>query len=386
MIELNASYAESANLANFKPFSERKGLDRSLLETKKQVQLWERRIQTLNSGFVTEFHTYRVAFLTWNVASAKPTSEVLGEISRAFRMRGTPSDMVFVVLQEIDMSVVSVVAGSTRVRGQWRHTLVAAISHQKEPYILAAETSLGGVYAALIIRKAAIPVATCRDVRCIRLGAHGFAANKGGIIFPVTIGAARLVFIGCHLSAHSENWEARNQEVRQLLSLINDKYDYAAIVGDLNYRIELSYEQCVELIREKKVAELISKDQLHITRGRSSDMNRLKEPVHKFMPTFKFDEDSDVYDTSAKKRVPSYTDRVLLARGRKRLCVGTSASIVTTAEGMDTPNFPGMPKCVDFFSGTSRFSDHRSVLCSYKFNIPVVNHDKLFKLTDFMNT
>ncbi|KAK2553249.1 Phosphatidylinositol polyphosphate 5-phosphatase type IV [Acropora cervicornis] len=35
------------------------------------------------------------------------------------------------------------------------------------------------------------------------------------------------------------------------------------------------------------------------------------EPPIKFLPTYKFDIQSDNYDSSSKNRVPSYTDRVL---------------------------------------------------------------------------
>jgi len=38
---------------------------------------------------------------------------------------------------------------------------------------------------------------------------------------------------------------------------------------------------------------------------------RLKEGKLNFKPTFKYDDDCDVYDTSKKLRVPSWTDRIL---------------------------------------------------------------------------
>ena len=37
------------------------------------------------------------------------------------------------------------------------------------------------------------------------------------------------------------------------------------------------------------------------------------EAERTFLPTYKFDKRSDVYDTSEKRRVPSWTDRVLVA-------------------------------------------------------------------------
>ena len=37
------------------------------------------------------------------------------------------------------------------------------------------------------------------------------------------------------------------------------------------------------------------------------------EAERAFPPTYKFDKRSDVYDTSEKRRVPSWTDRVLVA-------------------------------------------------------------------------
>ena len=40
---------------------------------------------------------------------------------------------------------------------------------------------------------------------------------------------------------------------------------------------------------------------------------RFHEAPINFRPTFKYDKESEVYDTSKKMRTPSYTDRVLFS-------------------------------------------------------------------------
>lgn len=351
-----------------------------IVSSNNHLDLWKDRIYSMNSGFVTEERDLRITFLTWNVASVHPKATVLNEISNAFTNGASKSDIIFIALQEIDMSVVSVVSGSSKkVKDQWSRIIHLAVIHQNGEYTIAAESNLGGVFAALIFRHNLLPAPVCGDLKQIRLGAHGFAANKGAIIFPFNVGAARFIFMGCHLTAGSgsDKLDERNQQLRQLMRLVGGNYDYLAIIGDLNYRIDLTYEKCIEYINTNNIKELLLRDQLRQSRKRDPNLNLLKEPNQTFMPTYKFDMDSDVYDTSQKHRVPSYTDRILLRRGRKRLAVGNIASPVYNISNKPTLNFPSMPVCVDFFRGTCKFSDHRSVLCAYKFKIPYVNEEKL---------
>ena len=59
-----------------------------------------------------------------------------------------------------------------------------------------------------------------------------------------------------------------------------------------------------------------------------------------FRPTFKFDKNSDTYDTSSKKRVPAWTDRILY--------------------------FPRGMSCLTYDADmTIRTSDHRPVYASF---------------------
>lgn len=74
---------------------------------------------------------------------------------------------------------------------------------------------------------------------------------------------------------------------------------------------------------------------------------RFEEGVIKFKPTFKYNEDSDVYDTSKKMRVPSWTDRILFK--------------------------PDNCKILYYNRRESRFSDHRPVLGIFECKVKKVN-------------
>lgn len=384
-----------------------------IIESAPHRKTWEKRIYSINSGYVTEPKTIRVTFMTWNVASVKPNPTVFNELLKAFHNGTEKSDIIFLALQEIDMGVVSVVSGTSKVKDMWSKVIHAVVEFKKGEYKVASEATLGGIYAAVIFRNRSEKVDDSKSekseilelveksennvveddfiqpvvggVKTLRMGAHGLAANKGAIIFPVTVGVARFVFMGCHLTAHQEAWEARNQQLHQLMKFVEGSYDYLAIIGDLNYRVDLSYEDCLAAINKNDVPFLLQKDQLSQSRLNDSVLNRLKEPVIPFLPTYKFDENSDVYDTSEKHRVPSYTDRVLIRRGRKRISIGDSnVDQKPIFNVMEKPkfNFPSMPKCADFRRGTCRFSDHRAVILAYKFTVPRVVDEKLDKLAN----
>lgn len=389
-----------------------------IIESAPHRKTWEKRIYSINSGFVSEPKELRITFLTWNVASVKPNPTVLEELLKAFHNGTGKSDIIFLALQEIDMGVVSVVSGTSKVKDKWSVVIHAVVDFKNGEYRVAAESTLGGIYAAVIVRNRKQSSDSTNSnkksdildlvdnngnenkedsddedfiepivggVKTLRMGAHGLAANKGAIIFPVTVGAARFIFMGCHLTAHQEAWEARNQQLLQLMKFVEGSYDYLVIIGDLNYRIDLSYEDCISLINKNDVPSLLEKDQLSLSRNNDPTLRLLKEPTIPFLPTYKFDENSDVYDTSEKHRVPSYTDRILIRRGRKRLSIGSNKDEPKPIFNViDKPvfNFPSMPKCTDFRRGLCRFSDHRAVICAYKFQVPRVVDEKLAKLAD----
>ena len=352
----------------------------SIAAKNQQRSLWEQNLMLLNSQYAAELKDLRFSVITWNVASVKPHPMVIDEINQAFQCGKEKADCVFIALQEIDMGVVSIVAGSTGVSDKWSKIVAEAVQRSVGAYEVIAEETLGGVFAAVIVRRDANPRLIVNHIKTVRLGVMGMAANKGAAIFYCNVGITRFVLIGCHLSPHTEHWQQRNDQIKQLLRTVAGQYDYLVFVGDLNYRITLSYEETLQLINQNQIGQLLSRDQLRISMANDRDIGTLKEPPLQFMPTYKFDKNSAIYDTSPKKRVPSWTDRILVKRAPKRLCIGTLQEPTLDVHQSPQYNFPQMPKCVAFRRGVCQFSDHRSVTLSYVFKIPVVNQDKLTKV------
>ena len=352
----------------------------SIAHKNQQRSIWENKVMLLNSQYAAELKDLRFSVITWNVASVKPHPMVIDEINQAFQCGKEKADCVFIALQEIDMGVVSIVAGSTGVSDKWSKIVAEAVQRGGGAYEVIAEETLGGVFAAVIVRRDAKPRLVVNHIKTVRLGVMGMAANKGAAIFYCNAGIARFVLIGCHLSPHTEHWQQRNDQIKQLLKTVAGQYDYLIFVGDLNYRITLSYDETLKLINSNQIGQLLGKDQLRITMANDKEIGTLKEPPLQFMPTYKFDKNSAVYDTSQKRRVPSWTDRILVKRAPKRLAIGTLQNLTLDVHQTPQYNFPQMPKCVAFRRGVCQFSDHRSVTLSYVFKIPIVNKDKLEKV------
>jgi hypothetical protein len=95
---------------------------------------------------------------------------------------------------------------------------------------------------------------------------------------------------------------------------IEKYHDCLVFMGDMNYRINGNRRVIDKLLDANMHEVLMSNDQLNGSFAHNKLPSFLVEsPVH-FRPTYKFNKDSDVYDTSAKKRIPSWTDRVLYTK------------------------------------------------------------------------
>jgi hypothetical protein len=90
------------------------------------------------------------------------------------------------------------------------------------------------------------------------------------------------------------------------------KTSIVIVVGDMNYRIDdLGYDKVLKCISQNDIQLLLKNDQLNKQRKKKIVFGNFEEGEITFLPSYKFDKDTDIYDTSEKRRVPSFCDRVL---------------------------------------------------------------------------
>lgn len=89
-------------------------------------------------------------------------------------------------------------------------------------------------------------------------------------------------------------------------------HDVVIILGDLNYRVDKPYRDAVALCADREVDELLEDDQLRKEmRHPLTPWKGFVDLRPTFLPTYRFDLGTSVYDTSPKQRIPAFTDRVL---------------------------------------------------------------------------
>jgi len=164
----------------------------------------------------------------------------------------------------------------------------------------------------------------------IPTGADGIYGNKGALAVSLLVYDNPFLFICAHFAAHESETEKRNQNYKEIMQQIQifsglpvmNSHSFIFFYGDLNYRIMSTYEDVKKASMAGRYEYLLSHDQLNKEKNLHKVFQGFSEPEIQFPPTYRFDKNSLIYDTSAKSRVPSYTDRILFySKSRKRLQV-----------------------------------------------------------------
>ncbi|KAE8675087.1 Type I inositol 1,4,5-trisphosphate 5-phosphatase CVP2 [Hibiscus syriacus] len=218
-------------------------------------------------------------------------------------------------------------------------------------YCLVASKQMVGIFLTVWVKSDLRDDVHNMKVSCVGRGLMGYLGNKGSISISMCLHQTNFCFICSHLSSGQKEGDElrRNSDVMEILrktrfprvhAMGDDnspqtilEHDRIIWLGDLNYRIALSYGLAKALVEMHNWKALLENDQLRIEQRRGRVFEGWSEGRIYFPPTYKYLNNSDRY--SGEKRTPAWCDRILwYGRGLYQL---------------------------SYVSGESKFSDHRPV-------------------------
>ncbi|XP_075522814.1 type IV inositol polyphosphate 5-phosphatase 3-like isoform X3 [Primulina tabacum] len=208
---------------------------------------------------------------------------------------------------------------------------------RRPPYVRILSKQMVGVFITIWVRRSMRRHIQNVSVSTVGVGVMGYIGNKGSISVSMSIYQTIFCFVCSHLTSGEREVDAvkRNADVLEIrrrtrfssifsVGFHKSIYDHELVhqflyqrviwLGDLNYRINLSYDQTRKLISQKNWSKLIESDQLckEFRKGRAFD--GWSEGTLNFAPTYKYELNSESYcgeDPRTGRRTPAWCDRIL---------------------------------------------------------------------------
>ncbi|XP_002662241.3 inositol polyphosphate 5-phosphatase K [Danio rerio] len=315
---------------------------------------------------------FRIHIVTWNVGSAMPPEDITNLLG--LNVGDGNTDMYIIGLQEVN-SMINKRLKDVLFTDQWSEVCMDALS--PFGYVLATSQRMQGMLLLVFAKYFHLPFLRGIQTQTTRTGLGGIWGNKGGVSARMTVFGHSICFLNCHLPAHMENTEQRMEDFESILQ--QQQFDGQAATGvldhdvvfwfgDLNFRIEDLEMQVVKgAIDNNKLSVLWEKDQLNIAKDSETVLEGFHEGPLKFPPTYKFDVGTDTYDTSGKKRMPAWTDRILW-RLRPMAQVSNSTSKRSSLSGLTS----GTRVSQHFYRSHMEYtvSDHKPVSSVFTLQFP----------------
>eukprot|EP00123_Amoebidium_parasiticum_P011235 comp20598_c0_seq1/m.26542 comp20598_c0_seq1/g.26542 ORF comp20598_c0_seq1/g.26542 comp20598_c0_seq1/m.26542 type:complete len:363 (-) comp20598_c0_seq1:113-1201(-) len=254
----------------------------------------------------------RIAATTWNVGAAAAPAK----ISQLAQL-GDEADVVVIGLQEVQNSAVGLFLDNGLVVDTWLATIAASLPERRQFVLIAVEHMVGLLLCLYVRSDLASHVSELGRamVPCGPLNAY----NKGAVSIRLRLGDHSLCIVNAHLAAHTHMASRRAVDYKHIVTSLRftevpeatlESHDYALVLGDLNYRVSVDYATAMDKIANGRHTDLLAHDQLLDAHKQKEVLSGFSEHTITFRPTFKFDVGTDTYDSSKKKRVPSWTDRI----------------------------------------------------------------------------
>ncbi|XP_073221708.1 type I inositol polyphosphate 5-phosphatase 4-like isoform X2 [Cicer arietinum] len=243
-------------------------------------------------------------------------------------------------------------------------------------YCLVASKQMVGVFLTVWVKSDIRDDVHNMKVSCVGRGLMGYLGNKGSISISMSLCQTSFCFVCSHLTSGQRDGDElrRNSDVMEILRKtrfpqVHDtsdadspqtilEHDRIIWLGDLNYRIALSYRGAKALVEMHDWKTLLKNDQLCIEKRQGRVFTGWSEGKIYFPPTYKYSNNSDSYagddrQSKQKRRTPAWCDRILwYGNGIQQL---------------------------SYVRGESRFSDHRSVCSIFLAEVESINSNQIRK-------
>lgn len=273
-------------------------------------------------------NTVNIVLITWNMSGNQPPAE-LNDLLLPEALLYVP-DIYAIALQEGVHGEMTELETRMQTTIGPSHVLLHCVSH-------------GVLCLAIFVRRDLIWFFSQPedDIYNTRPSSMNMIKTKGAVAISFQFFGTTFLFINSHLPAHEQNNKYRKEQYEKIISsldlprnlrplkprYISDdvtaRYDICFWIGDLNFRVERSYEEAISLLDQIKnspepnsFGSLLETDQLTKGMEEGSVFTGFSEVGDiNFPPTFKHIINQDEYDVDFQ-RVPSYTDRILFRSKR----------------------------------------------------------------------
>ncbi len=262
---------------------------------------------------------------TWNVGGKELKDGVmLFEWLYPNTKQGKTPDIYIIGLQEIvSLNAKNIVLLSNNSKVDFWRNLITKNLNEIDKYVMLKTSDLVGIYTMVFIKESLKENVRNIDNIINRTGLLGTMGNKGNCIMRFNYYDTSIAVACCHLAAGSSNINARIGEISDLINktftgkkeMKFKEHDIQFIFGDLNFRIDLDINACLQMIESGNIASLAIYDQLNKAKTVSTSLIDLEEGPLNFNPTYKYVVGTSEYDMK-KKRVPSWCDRILFKKNK----------------------------------------------------------------------
>ncbi|PVF99952.1 DNase I-like protein [Serendipita vermifera] len=255
---------------------------------------------------------------TWNL-NGRPSSESL--LPWLFPRPGEP-DIFAIGFQEIvPLTAQQILQTDPEQKRRWEYILMETLArrpNKKADYTILRSEQLVGTALIIIVKSDITGNIRRVEAATRKTGLRGISGNKGAVAIRLEYHDTSFCFVTAHLAAGHTNVEERNSDYRTIVSGLHflkgrtiGNHDNVIWLADTNYRIDLENDVVRAMAENDELDMLLAADQLGAAISSGAAFVGYEEGPILFRPTYRYNLNSDEYDTSEKMRIPAWTDRIL---------------------------------------------------------------------------